>query len=72
LLQDAPADTRLHQLSRRRSLTLHQLFDTPGGADFWRKHGEQFEGTFDPRPDSPHALRLEQNLYLKGIDPYDD
>ncbi len=72
LLQHAPSGSPLHRLGQRASITLHQLFDTPGGADFWRQHGEHFEGTFDPRPNSPHSLRLEKVLYEKGLDPYAD
>jgi hypothetical protein len=62
LLQRVPSSSPLHRL----------LFDTPGGADFWRALGEGFHGTFDPRPDSPHRRRLDRVCYEKGIDPYAD
>jgi hypothetical protein len=70
LLHREPATSPLRRLAERPSITLHDLFDAPGGADFWWENGNGFDGEFDPRPDSPHYARLWKRLYVKGIDPY--
>ena len=65
LLQHAPSSSPLHRLGQATSITLHQLFDTPGGAEFWRAHGKGFHGEFDPTLDLPHRRRLNRVCYEK-------
>lgn len=47
--------------------TMHDLFDHPGGPDWWELNGETFACTFDLRPGSKHLKMLEDYARRKGI-----
>ncbi len=75
-----PEDSPLHALGRHakidnyefRSVTMHEVFDTPGGAEWWKERGGSIDMQFDPTPGSPSHTRLHKYLAVKGINPYAD
>lgn len=60
----------LAALGAQNTVTLHELFDMPGGREHWYEHGGTIDMRFDPTPNSPHRQRLDEYLYKKGIRPY--
>jgi hypothetical protein len=60
----------LAALGAHNTVTLHELFDMPGGREHWREHGDTIDMRFDPTPGSPHRQRLDKYLYDKDIEPY--
>lgn len=53
----------------RSSKTTHELFDKPGGAEWWKKNGYEHEAEFDTGPNSEHMKRLRRYAEVTGIDP---
>ncbi len=53
-----------------RDMSLHELFDQPGGAEWWKQNGGALDLVFDPAQGSPHSQRLNAYLESRGIDPY--
>ncbi len=74
-------DARLTDRQRHRALSafpllyddedirISDILQLPGGAEWWKKNGHAFSGTFDTRPDSKSRFILEEFLKEKMLIP---
>ena len=67
LTPELTAAAREADIALPKRATIHDLFATDEGREWWRKHGDEMYMEFDPAPGSRSMSRLNDNLDEKEI-----